>query len=65
MKKLMILGMMVMGMCFLTACGDDDAAGKAAIQVIESQEEAEEAVREHNERVMDLEDSAKQIEELE
>ena len=31
MKKLMILGMMVIGMCFLTACGDDDAAGKASI----------------------------------
>lgn len=63
MKKLIILGMLVVVMCSLTGCGENNAVEEGVEQRIEFQKKAEETVDEHNERVMDIEDSAKEIEE--
>lgn len=63
MKKLIILGMLVVVMCSLTACGENNVVDRAAGQALEFQEDAQDAVGEHNEQVLELEDSADQIEE--
>lgn len=63
MKKLIILGMLVLVMCSLTACGKDNAVDRTAGQAVKIQEDAQDAVREHNEQVLETENRAGQIEE--
>lgn len=63
MKKLMILGMLVVSMCFLTGCGGDEEVDGTAKQTIGFEKEAEEAVEENNEEAWELENSAKAVEE--
>lgn len=63
MKKLMILGMLIVVMCSLTACGEDNAVDRAAGQAVKIQEDAQDAVRDHNGQVLETENRAGQIEE--
>lgn len=63
MKKLIVLGMLVVAVCSLTGCGENNEVEEAVEQRIGFQKEAEETVDEHNERVIELEESAMEIEE--
>lgn len=63
MKKLIVLGMLVVAVCSLTGCGENNEVEEAVEQRIEFKQDAEETVEEHNERVIDLEENAKEIEE--
>ncbi len=58
MKKVLLVGLLVVSMCCLTACGDTKDNDAAAQMVIETKDNAQEAVDEHNEQVWDLEEKA-------
>ncbi len=63
MKKILMIGLLAVSMCCLTACGDAEDNDAAAEMVIETKDNAKQAVDEHNEQVWDAEEKANIIEE--
>ncbi len=59
MRRIFILVFMLLGICSLTGCGEDDTVERAEQKVIEVKDDAEQVVDENNEKVQSLEDYMK------